>query len=186
LWDALVEACRLLAGTDVLPTSHGATPRIAVTIDFDQLRDQLQGHPGAGMLDLGGSLSESSVRRLACDADILPMVLGSASQVLDVGRLHRLVPVALWLVLVARDRHCAFPGCTRPPIACDAHHIEHWADDGVTSLANLVLLCRRHHTIIHTTPWEVRLDPLDQRPEFLPPASLDPERRPLRRRPLRE
>ena len=65
------------------------------------------------------------------------MVLGSKSQILDVGRLHRLVPLALWLVLVARDRHCAFPGCTRPPVACDAHHIQHWADGGVTSLANL-------------------------------------------------
>ena len=186
LWDALVEACRLLGGTDVLPNSHGATPRIAVTVDFDQLREQVRAHVGAGLLDLGGSLSEVSVRRLACDADILPMVLGSKSQVLDVGRLHRLVPLALWLVLVARDRHCAFPGCTRPPVACDAHHIQHWADGGVTSLANLVMLCRRHHTIIHTTPWEVRLDPVDQRPEFLPPASLDPQRRPLRRRPLRE
>jgi hypothetical protein len=186
VWDALVEACRLLAGTDVLPTSHGATPRIAVTVDFEQLRDQVHRHPGLGLLDLGCSLSQGSVRRLACDADILPMVLGSRSQILDVGRLHRLVPLALWLVLVARDRHCAFPGCTRPPVACDAHHIRHWADGGVTSLSNLVLLCRRHHTIIHSTPWEVRLDPDDQRPEFLPPASLDPERRPLRRRPLRE
>ena len=190
LWDALVEACRLLAGTEVLPASHGATPRITVTIDYERLRDQLDGqvqsHPGTALLDLGGSLSAHSVRRLACDAEILPMVLGSRSQVLDVGRLHRLVPLALWLVLVARDRHCAFPGCTRPPVACDAHHITHWADGGATSLANLVLLCRRHHTIIHTTPWEVRLDPRDQRPEFLPPASLDPQRRPLRRRPLRE
>jgi hypothetical protein len=185
LWDALVEACRLLAGTDVLPTSHGATPRITVTVDYEQLRDRLRAHPGA-LLDMGDSLSGQSVRRLACDADLLPMVLGSRSQVLDVGRLHRLVPLALWLALVARDRHCAFPGCTRPPVACDAHHIQHWVDGGVTSLANLVLLCRRHHTLVHTTPWEVRLDPVDQRPELLPPASLDPERRPLRRRPLRE
>ena len=186
LWDALVEACRLLAGTDVLPTSHGATPRIAVTVDFDQLPDDAQLQSRVGLLDMGDSLSAGAVRRMACDADILPMVLGSKSQILDVGRLHRLVPLALWLVLVARDRHCAFPGCTRPPVACDAHHIEHWADGGVTSLSNLVLLCRRRHTIVHTTPWEVRLDPVDHRPEFLPPASLDPERRPLRRRSLRE
>jgi hypothetical protein len=113
-------------------------------------------------------------------------VLGSASQVLDVGRSSRLVTPGLWLALVARDRHCAFPGCTRMPVACDAHHIVHWADGGATSLANLVLLCRRHHTTVHTTTWEVRLRPDDGRPEFLPPPRPDRERRPLRRRPLRE
>jgi HNH endonuclease len=126
------------------------------------------------------------VRRLACDADVFPVVLGSRSEVLDVGRTSRLVTLALWLALVTRDRGCAFPGCTRPPIASDAHHITHWADGGPTALHNLVLVCRRHHTLLHTTPWEVRLAELDQRPEFLPPARRDRERRPLRRMPLRE
>jgi hypothetical protein len=114
------------------------------------------------------------------------MVLGSKSQILDVGRSSRLVTPGIWLALVARDGHCAFPGCTRAPVACDAHHITHWAAGGATALHNLVLLCRRHHTVIHTTPWDVRLHPDDQRPEFLPPARLDPQRQPLRRRPLRE
>jgi hypothetical protein len=113
-------------------------------------------------------------------------VLGSDSQVLDVGRKARLVTHYLWLALVARDKHCAFPGCRRPPVACDAHHVVHWADGGPTSLGNLVLLCRQHHTLIHSTPWEVRINPFDQLPEFLPPARLDPARRPLRRRRLRE
>ena len=69
----------------------------------------------------------------------------------------------------ARDRHCAFPGCRRPPIACDAHHIEHWANGGPTALRNMVLLCRAHHTVLHNTPWEVRINPADRRPEFKPP-----------------
>jgi hypothetical protein len=65
-------------------------------------------------------------------------VLGSRSQLLlDVGRTSRLVTLGLWLALVARDRHCAFPSCTRPPVACDAHHIRHWADGGPTALTNL-------------------------------------------------
>ena len=183
LWDALVESARRLAGTEVLPSSHGTPPRVTVTIDHDRLVSDLG---SVGVLETGESLSAAAVRRLACDAEILPMVLGSRSQVLDVGRSSRLVTLGLWLALVARDRHCAFPGCTRPPVACDAHHVRHWADGGVTSLPNLVLLCRAHHTMIHSTPWEVRLDPDDQRPEFLPPARLDPLRRPLRRRPLRE
>jgi hypothetical protein len=70
-------------------------------------------------------------------------------------------------------------------VACDAHHITHWVDGGHTALDNLVLLCRTHHTMIHTTPWEVRLNPEDQAPEFLPPTRLDPDRRPRRRQPLR-
>jgi hypothetical protein len=182
MWDALVEAARLLSSTQVLPTSHGAPPRIGVTLGYDALRTGL----GECRLDTGETLSAAAVRRLACDAEILSLVLGSQSQLLDVGRSSRLVTLGLWLALVARDRHCAFPGCSRPPVACDAHHIRHWADGGPTALANMALLCRAHHTMVHTTPWEVRLAHDDERPEFLPPACLDPARRPLRRRPLRE
>lgn len=182
MWDALVEGARMLVGSEVLPSSHGSPPRVGITIDLDALRTGL----GSAVLDTGGALSASAVRRMACDAEILPYVLGSRSQVLDVGRTSRLVTLGLWLALIARDGHCAFPGCSRPPVACDAHHIRHWADGGETALHNLVLLCRTHHTTVHTTPWEVRLSLDDERPEFLPPARLDPERRPLRRRPLRE
>ena len=70
------------------------------------------------------------VRRLACDAEIIPAILGTESQVLDVGRTSRLVTPGIWTALVLRDQHCAFPGCTRLPLACDAHHIIHWADGG--------------------------------------------------------
>ena len=109
------------------------------------------------------------MRRLACDAGILPAVLGTDSEVLDVGRTQRLVTAAIWKALVLRDRHCRFPGCRRLPIACDAHHLIHWADGGDTSMDNLVLLCRAHHTVIHQTGWQVRLNPTDRLPEFRPP-----------------
>ena len=62
-----------------------------------------------------------------------PPSCGTDSQVLDVGRTQRLVTPGIWTALVLRDQHCAFPGCTRLPIACDAHHIQHWADGGATS-----------------------------------------------------
>jgi hypothetical protein len=88
---------------------------------------------------------------------------------LDVGRSKRLVTPGIWTALVARDAHCAFPSCTRPPVMCHAHHIRHWAEGGPTSLDNLVLLCGHHHRTIHHTPWHVRLAD-DRRPEFLPPA----------------
>ncbi|MGH3347242.1 MAG: HNH endonuclease signature motif containing protein [Nocardioides sp.] len=77
----------------------------------------------------------------------------------------------MWTALVARDRHCAFPSCTRPPVMCHAHHIRHWADGGETALDNLVLLCGHHHRTIHHTPWRVRLGH-NRRPEFLPPAKV--------------
>ena len=181
LWDALIEAARLLSGTDLLPTSHGTRPRIGILIDLTALRTGL----GHGTLDTGETLSAAAIRTLACDAEILPYVLGSRSQILDVGRTSRLVTLGLWLALLARDRHCAFPGCSRPPAACDAHHITHWADGGHTALPNLVILCRTHHTMLHTTPWQVRLNPHDQHPEFLPPPHLDPTRTPRRHQPLR-
>jgi hypothetical protein len=138
--------------------------------DLAQPADHVGDH---GQLADGQPLSASAVSRLACDAELLPAVLGSDGEVLDVGRSHRLVTSGIWNALVLRDRHCSFPGCTRPPIACDAHHIQHWADGGPTSLDNLTLLCRRHHTLTHHSPWTVTLDPDTRRPRWQPPPSLD-------------
>lgn len=173
-WDAMVEACQRLLDAEVLPESHGAKPRVTITIDYDALRSGL----GTGVLDTGESLSASAVRKLCCDADVIPAVLGGDGEVLDVGRQMRLACQAIWRALVLRDRHCRFPGCRRPPIACDAHHVVHWIDGGETSEKNMVLLCRAHHTVIHTTQWEVRMNPYDGRPEFRPPPGrhrLTPE-----------
>ena len=98
-------------------------------------------------------------------------MLGADGSVLDVGRAQRLVTAAIWVALVVRDQHCAFPGCRRPPVMCHAHHVVHWIDGGPTSLDNLVLLCGTHHRIVHGTPWRVRLSPSDRRPEFRAPGS---------------
>jgi uncharacterized protein DUF222/HNH endonuclease len=182
MWDALITLARHATDTDTLPTNHGTRPRIGVTISLEDLRTGL----GTGTLETGETLSAAAVRRLACDAEILPYVLGSRSQILDAGRSTRLVTLGLWLALLVRDQHCAFPGCTRPPATCDAHHITHWANGGPTALHNLVLLCRTHHTTLHTTAWQVRLNPHDAHPEFLPPTTLDPHQHPLRHRPLRQ
>jgi hypothetical protein len=165
-WDALVDTCLKASEVDgLLPDQHGAKPRLTVTVTLDQLRDGL----GAATLDSGDDLSITAVRRLACDAEVIPAVLGSLGEVLDVGRTQRLVTAAIWKALVLRDQHCRFPGCRRMPLACDAHHLQHWSDGGDTSLDNLVLLCRAHHTLLHATPWQVRLNPIDRRPEFRRP-----------------
>lgn len=169
LWDALVEACGRLQDTDQIPRAHGTTARITLTMPLEDLQHRL----GDGLLVGGDALSAAAVRRLACDAEIIPAVLGGAGQVLDVGRSSRLVTTGIWNALVLRDQHCAFPGCTRLPIACEAHHITHWADGGTTSLDNLVLLCRKHHTVTHRTPWQVQIDPETRRPEWIPPPLID-------------
>ena len=176
MWDALVEACRRLQATDTLPQAHGTTARISVVINVEDLRTQLARD---GLLPSGEQISAAAARRLACDAEIIPAVLGTQSQVLDVGRTQRLVTIGIWNALVLRDRHCAFPGCTRLPIACDAHHIQHWTDGGPTSLDNLVLLCRRHHTMTHRTPWQVHIDPDTGKPSGYPhPRSTTATRSP--------
>ncbi|RLP92178.1 HNH endonuclease signature motif containing protein [Micromonospora sp. CV4] len=171
--DALADLCRLTLRTGDLPEHGGEPAQIVVTASFDGLARQLD----VGTLDTGLQLTPETVRRLACDAGILPAVLGGAGQLLDVGRQRRLVTGPLRRALVLRDRGCAFPGCDRPPRWCDAHHIRHWADGGGTSLANAVLLCAHHHRHIHHGGWAVRLGG-DGHPEFVPPAWLDPDQLP--------
>ncbi|RQX16631.1 HNH endonuclease [Micromonospora ureilytica] len=173
--DALADVCRLALRTGELPENGGDPAQLVVTTDYDGLARQL----GAGRLDIGLRLAPDTVRRLACDAAILPAVLGGAGQVLDVGRQRRLVTGPLRRALVLRDGGCAFPGCDRPPRWCAAHHLRHWADGGPTSLDNAVLLCGHHHRHIHQTEWVVRLGH-DGRPEFVPPAWLDPDQIPRR------
>jgi hypothetical protein len=80
--------------------------------------------------------------------------------------------------VIVRDGHCRFPSCDRPPPWCDAHHVEHWADGGVTAVSNLLLLCRRHHRLVHQ-PGGFTLQLLDGRPVFKrPDGSLLEDRAP--------
>ncbi|MFF5173161.1 DUF222 domain-containing protein [Micromonospora sp. NPDC000089] len=173
--DALADVCRLALRTGELPENGGDPAQLVVTTGYDALTRQL----GDGALDVGPRLGADAVRRLACDAAILPAVLGGVGQVLDVGRQRRLIAGPLRRALVLRDGGCAFPGCDRPPRWCDAHHIRHWADGGPTSLDNAVLLCGHHHRHLHRGDWSVRLGG-DGHPEFRPPAWLDPDQLPRR------
>ena len=172
--DALLEVCGLARAAEACPTTGGEPPHINVTIDWDALRTEL----GAALLDYGQHLSASDARRWACDCKVIPIVLGGDSEPLDVGRISRSVPLGIRRALVARDRGCAFPGCDRPPARCDAHHVRHWVDGGETSLGNCVLLCPTHHRHVHGTGWEIIVRP--GHVEFIPPAILDPLRKPLR------
>lgn len=164
------------------PGSGGDRPRVVVTVSYHELRARAA---GAGLISDGQPLSAGELRRLCCDAGLLPVVLGGQSEVLDVGREHRLVTPAIRAALVLRDRGCAFPGCHARPSACDAHHIVPWWDNGPTAVSNLILLCHHHHALIEPArygirdQWEVRIA-LDGVPEFLPPGRFRPERTPIR------
>ena len=95
-------------------------------------------------------LPPSTASRLCCDAAISRIVLAADSHPLDIGRTTRTVPDPMRRAVITRDRHCRFPGCRRPSRWCDAHHIVRWSNGGPTSVDNLILLCRHHHTLVHT------------------------------------
>ena len=93
-------------------------------------------------------LAPATVRRLACDAAMVPIIESASGEPLAIGRKTRVISRALNRSLKRRDRGCRFPGCCNTRFV-DAHHIEHWADGGETCLDNLVLLCRHHHRLLH-------------------------------------
>ncbi|MGB8199204.1 MAG: DUF222 domain-containing protein, partial [Pseudonocardiaceae bacterium] len=172
--DALVEAMTGLLDEGQLPTRGGQRPHLVLTMGLTELIEGL----GSAVLDTGGHLSAAEARRLACDAGVIPVVLGSDSMPLDVGRQQRLASAALRDALAQRDQGCAFPSCDRPPRYCHAHHIVSWLDGGATKLSNMCLLCEHHHVMVHRQGWGIRLD-ARRYPEFIPPKTIDPPRRPL-------
>jgi Domain of unknown function (DUF222) len=171
-----VEICRLVSASTRLPDNGGDRPQVVVTMDFEDLREQT----GRGTFDDGTPVSPQAVRRMACDAGVVPAVLGSTGQVLDLGRERRLITGPLRRALVLRDHGCAFPGCDRPARWCHGHHLTHWADGGPTSLHNTVLICGYHHRLIHHSDWTVTINPADGLPDFHPPAYIDPNQHPQR------
>ncbi|HKE63831.1 MAG TPA: DUF222 domain-containing protein [Micromonosporaceae bacterium] len=173
--DALVDVCRIALAAGGLPDNGGQPPQLSVTVDFDTLRRGV----AMGQLDTGQLLTADTVRRLACTAQLLPVVLDGAGVPIDVGRGRRLFTGAARQAVLLRDGGCAFPGCERPPRWTDIHHIVSWSDGGMTNRDNGVALCGHHHRLMHHSDWQVRLA-ADRRPEFIPPAYIDPRQRPRR------
>ncbi|MGH3687896.1 MAG: DUF222 domain-containing protein [Pseudonocardiaceae bacterium] len=173
--DALVELAARALTEGELPTEGGERPQVVVTVSLPVL----QGRIGMGSLALGGPINADIARRIACDAEIIPVVLGSRGEPLDVGRASRTVPTAIRRAVILRDGGCAFPGCSVPGRWCDIHHVVHWADHGPTSVGNCVALCGRHHRLLHHSDWQI--DMASGIPEFHPPAWLGgpPRRNPL-------
>jgi len=112
---------------------------------------------GAACADIQHALpiSSESVKQLACDCSITRVLLDSESQVVDVGRAKRVPSAPVRRALEARDKGCRWPSCDRPAGWCASHHLVHWTDDGLTDPDNLILLCHRHHTLVHKGGWQV-------------------------------
>lgn len=170
--DALAEIIDVAARADETATQGGERAAMTVTVSLEELRRRTR----AAILDLPGRTTSEALRRLACQAKVVPAVLGTNGEPLDVGRAVRLATGAQRRALVLRDGGCAFPGCDRPPKWTTAHHIVQWVDGGPTDLHNLVLLCARHHRRIHHTEWQVSTR--GGRAEFYPPSWIDPDRTP--------
>ncbi|GAA4119743.1 hypothetical protein GCM10022415_20230 [Knoellia locipacati] len=110
----------------------------------------------------GTLLAPSVVRQLACDADLIPVVLGADGEVVDLGRATRLYTRAQRRALWHRDGGCTYPGCTAPAAWTQAHHLVHWVDGGPSDLVNAALLCQRHHTLVHDRRLIAAVHPPDE------------------------
>ena len=121
--------------------------QVVVHVDEKSLRG------GIGLADL----PVDTVKRLSCDGSVVTVTETETGAPLDVGRKQRTVPTPMKRALWARDRGCSFPGCDHKHYV-DAHHIEHWADGGATSLENLTLLCSHHHRLLHEGGFAIHRD----------------------------
>jgi hypothetical protein len=151
--DAAVELAMHALDTGLIPQQGSQRTHLMVTATLETLR----GLPGASAADMELSLpiSARTVERLACDASITRIVLGSDSMVIDVGRAKRTIQGPARKALNVRDEHCIWTGCERPASWCAGHHLVHWLHGGTNEAPNLALLCHRHHWMVHEGNWHL-------------------------------
>ena len=139
--------CDLLEHLDPtrLPIHGGTATTIVITAALETLLTGL----GVATTSTGQRISAGEVRRLACTANLMPAVLGGASEILDLGRSQRLHSAAIRRAMGVRDRHCRAEGCDIPAAWCEAHHLTPWSKGGKTNLADGLLLCSHHHHRAH-------------------------------------
>jgi hypothetical protein len=176
--------------TEATGASNAIVPHVVIHLD-----QAVFGPDGAreAYLDDGTRVSAETFRRVSCDSALVAVTTAADGRVLDVGRRTRAVPVAIRRALWSRDRGCRFPMCSNRQFV-HAHHVEHWAHGGPTSLANLILLCSFHHRLLHEGGFkmsvaadgaprfftsrgrEIELVPdIPQAPAAPPLAALDPD-----------
>ncbi|TAP38772.1 HNH endonuclease [Arthrobacter sp. S39] len=181
--DGIIGAVKAGLSTNTLPTTGGNRPQIIATINYQDLFP----HPdtdtapeetatGTGNFVFTGPVAATTLRKIACDADIIPALLGTHSEILDLGRKTRLFTPAQRTALTARDQGCTFPNCTTPAPWCEAHHITYWSHDGPTNLGNGALLCTHHHHLVHKEQWTITTQ--NGVPWYTPPPHIDPTQKP--------
>jgi hypothetical protein len=153
LADALVEVAAHALDVGAIPGSAGTRAHLQLTASVETVM-ALDGAPG-GELEHAGAVPAATVQRLACDARVRRILLGPKSAVIEVGRARRLPSAAARAALRARSGGCEWPRCDRPVAYTNAHHLVHWAKGGATDIDNLVLLCYRHHWLIHEGGWQL-------------------------------
>mgnify|MGYP005814327205 CR=1 FL=1 len=167
--DILVALARHAQGCD------RATSRPKTTMVVRVAEEALREGAGLGTCDsLEAPISVQTLRRMAIDAEVIPVVMGGDSLPLDVGRATRYATKAQRIAAGERDRGCAM--CHAPLTWCDAHHIEWWSVGGRTSAANTVMLCVGCHHRVHDCGWIIEIHDGHQ-VTFIPPAKVDPFRR---------
>ena len=143
LADAFVDLAMHALDTGLVPQRT----HLSVTTSLETLLG-LTGAPAAEM-EFSLPISAKAVERLACDCSVTRILLGSDSTVIDVGRARRVISGPQRKALKVRDGGCVVPGCDRPASWTEGHHLVHWIHNGPGDLANLVLLCYRHHWMVH-------------------------------------
>jgi hypothetical protein len=168
--DLLTDLCR--HALDCTQATSGVKTTVVVRLS----RADLESGLGVGQIDgMPQPVSVGALRRAAADAEIVPALLGGASEILDWGRSRRLFTPVQRLALVERDGGCSW--CNAPPSWCEAHHIRWWERDaGPTDLNNGVLLCARCHHRLHRDGWEIEVR--DNAVRFVPPSGIDATRTP--------
>jgi hypothetical protein len=150
--------CALLENLPVsgLPKHGGTATSVMVILDLDGLRART----GYAEMSTGDLVTADQAPRLACQAGIIPVVLGGRGVVLDLGRTRRLFSPAQRQTMALRDRGCTADGCDVPAAWCEAHHHRQpWSQGGKTDLADGKLLCPFHHHRAHDPGWEVHHRP---------------------------
>jgi Domain of unknown function (DUF222) len=152
--DALVDVCRRFLDHQQQRRGGRHRPHLNIITTLHDLQRR-----GRGRLVDGTTLDATTLGRLAREAGIHRVVTDGRPAILDYGTTTRTVPAPLFNALVIRDHHCRYPGCDRPPDWTEAHHIRWVIHGGPTALHNLVLLCSRHHHLLHSPGWHAKLLP---------------------------
>ena len=163
-----------------IPEAHSRA-EVVVHVDLDTLTHGLGFHvdrtSATCRTALGEEIPVETVRRLACDAEIIPVVLGGHGVPLDVGRSKRLATIHQRRAFEAMYTTCAIPDCDVPFHRCQIHHIDYWENGGHTDLHNQVPLCSRHHHAVHEGGWTLSLEPTTRQVSFHAPSPSSPDYR---------